>query len=299
MWPVALRVAAALGVGFTPLVMLLAVRAADDDRTSVDVVVAEGLTEWDRINLERNLRWILSREHAARVRGEARAGEVRVGVFADAGVWHTGARSIVEALESRGIACQVLDRAMLREEDLARFEAIVLPGGWAPFQWAALGEPGLAALRDYVEGGGRCLGICAGAYLLSRTTRYDGVDYPYPLGLFDGTADGPVEGLARFPKPGEARLTVTAEGRRCGLAALASEPCYYSGGPCFVGGTNVEVLARYADGRPAAIRRKVGRGEIILMGVHPERPVPGRGDDSAPPPALAGRLLGFLLSPEK
>lgn len=271
--------------------LLMLTARADDGGPGRGDAVAASLTEWERVNLERNLRWIIKRERTPR----QQLVRPRVGVFADAGVWHVGARSIVEALEGRGIACQVLDRTTLRERGLERFEALVLPGGWAPHQWAALDEPGLAVVKSYVERGGRCLGICAGAYLLARTTQYDDKRYDYPLGLFDGTAQGPVTGLARYPEPGQARLSVTAEGQRRGLAALASAPLYYSGGPCFRGGTGVEVLARYADGSAAAIRRKVGKGEIVLIGVHVERPVPEQGNDDAPPPSCAGKLLESLL----
>ena len=258
---------------------LLGAQATDDSRVKVEVVAAEGMTEWDRINLERNLRWILARERLAKV-GDG----PRVGVFADAGVWNVGARSIVGALEANRVACRALDRSSIRGEELARYEAIVLPGGWAPFQWSALGDRGLAALKAYVEGGGRCFGICAGAYLLSRTTQYEGDTFAYPLGLFDGIAKGPIEGLARYPKAGSVQLTVTPEGRRRGLGLLASEPAYYSGGPCFLKGTSIEILAHYPDGSPAAISRKVGKGEIVMIGVHAERPRPKLGDDDAPPP---------------
>ena len=276
--------------------ILMGVPAADDGQAQMEVVAAEGMKDWDRINLERNLRWILARERSRGVIKDSQAGRLRVGVFADAGVWHVGARSIVEALEKQGVSCRALDRSMMRNEELSRFDAIVLPGGWAPFQWAALGEPGLAALQQYVGKGGRCLGICAGAYLISKTTQYDGASYAYPLGLFDGIAKGPVEGLARYPKPGEAKLSVTAEGRKRGLAGLSGAPFYYSGGPCFEGGTGVEVLARYPNDRPAAIRRKVGKGQVVLIGVQLERPTPEKGDDHAPPPEIAGALLKALLS---
>lgn len=286
-----MRVPPTVLLGLGPLLILLAASAADDGPARVDAVAAVGMTEWDRVNLERNLRWIIARERAAR------PVVARIGVFADAGVWHVGARSIVEALEAQGVACRVLDRGAVRGEGLTRFDAVVLPGGWAPFQWAAVGEPGVEALKAYVEGGGRCLGVCAGAYLLSRTTRYDGQTFPYPLGLFDGTASGPVEGLARFPTPGRVRLSVTAEGRRLGLTPLSAEPLYYSGGPCFLGGTAVEVLARYPDDTAAVVRRKVGKGEVVLIGVHPERPPPEQGGDDAPPPAAAGGLLRALLAP--
>ena len=94
----------------------------------------------------------------------------RVGVFADAGVWHVGAKSIVTLLEANRIPCRVLDRSLLTSEGLEGLEAIILPGGWAPAEWAAAGDKGLAAIQKYVERGGRCLGICA----RSRVTRLRG-----------------------------------------------------------------------------------------------------------------------------
>jgi glutamine amidotransferase-like uncharacterized protein len=112
-------------------------------------------------------------------------------------------------------------------------------------------------------------------------------------------ASGPIASLARYPNADRVRLSVTAEGCGRGLAALAGKLLYYSGGPCFLEGTNVETLARYPDTHPAAIRRKAGKGEVILIGVHLERPAPELGDDNAPPPAVAGRLLGALLSLNK
>src|SRR5262249_38814727 len=87
-------------------------RSAQARPAPAEPVVAQGRTEWDRINLERNLRWILAREPAGR------PSNPRVGVFADAGVWRDGARSIVEALEGAGVPCRVLDRSMLEPKVL-------------------------------------------------------------------------------------------------------------------------------------------------------------------------------------
>jgi glutamine amidotransferase-like uncharacterized protein len=138
------------------------------------------------------------------------------------------------------------------------------------------------------------VGICAGAYLLSKTVRYDDKDHAYPLGLFPGVASGPVPGLAAFPKPGEARVKLTEAGKKRGLAGLDAQDHYYSGGPCFIGGDDVAVLARYADGSAAAVVRPVGKGEVVLIGVHVERPPPAAGDDTAAPPRDAGNLLRAL-----
>lgn len=245
-----------------------------------------GLAAADRAELEKNLRWMLARE---RTRDRPAA---RVGVFADAGVWHLGARSVVNALEEAGVPCVALDRTRLTPAALAPLAAAVFPGGWAPHQRAAAGPLGLAAVRGFVQAGGRCLGICAGAYLLSAEVRYDGGVYPYPVRLFDGAACGPVPGLAAFPTPGAVRVRPTPAGVRRGLVGRMA---YYSGGPWFAGGTGVTVLATYPDGSAAAVARPVGRGEVILLGVHPERPTPDAGDEAAGPPAGAGELLRRLL----
>ena len=240
-------------------------------------------------DLERNLRWMLQRER------RKDAPKARVGVFADAGAWHVGARSLVELLEKDGVPCRVLDRTRLDDEGLKGLEAVVFPGGWAPSQRFGAGDKGLAAVRRHVERGGRCLGICAGAYLLSRTVRYDGKDYPYPLGLFDGIAAGPVKGLAAYPKPGTARLTATEAGKKRGLGALASRPAYYSGGPFFLEGSRATVLATYGDGSAAIISRRVGKGEAVLVGAHLERPSLPKGDDAPAPKGAAALFRALLL----
>jgi glutamine amidotransferase-like uncharacterized protein len=122
--------------------------------------------------------------------------------------WHPGVRSVVEALEREGVDCAALDRSRLTAEGLRGLDVLVLPGGWAPSPWAAAGETGVGAIRTFVTGGGRCVGVCAGAYLLSRTVRYDGKEYEYPLRLFDGVAAGPVAGLSPYPKPGSVRQVI-------------------------------------------------------------------------------------------
>lgn len=252
------------------------------------------VADYERDNTERNLRWMLERER--RASGEKERTARRVAVYADAGVWHPGARSVVEALEREAVACATIDRSVLTDEGLRGFDVLVIPGGWAPSQWTGAGEIGLRGIRGFVERGGRCVGICAGAYLLSRTVKYDGASFNNPLGLFDGSAVGPVPGLAPFPKPGSARLHTTVAGRARGLEEIDKSDVYYSGGPRFEGGTGVTVLAVYSDGTAAAISRPVGKGEVVLIGAHAERPPPPATEDAAPP-ASAGAILKALGSP--
>lgn len=258
-------------------------------RNAVTGVPIVTLSDWDHRNLELNLRWILQRERQAAAR------KAKVAVFADAGVWHVGARSIVAALEQEKVPCRVIDRSRLRGNLLREFEVLILPGGWAPYQREAMEKVGWEAVKTFVKEGGRCLAVCAGAYLVTRETDYEGTLYPYPIGLFDGTAKGPIPGLAIFPQPGSVTVTVTEAGKRRGLDAIAGHACYFSGGPCFAGGSNVEVLAEYPDKSAAAISRTVGKGEVILLGMHAERPAPEVSGDDGPVPEVAGKLFRKLL----
>lgn len=270
-------------------------RAADEEP-----VALREMTVLDRQNLEANLRWILARERAAHARNASgkKAAPARVGVFADAGCWHVSARAVADALETSGVPCRALDRATLSAEGLAGLEALVLPGGWAPFQAAAAGDAGLAAIKAFAERGGRVLGICAGGYLVSKSVVWEGKDFPYPLGLFDGTAQGPVTGFAPWPERSPARMKVTKAGAARGLDGLAARDILYYGGATFVGGSGATVLATYADGGAAIVARPVGKGEVIVSGAHLERPAPADGDDDAPPPAMSGPWLRGLLLPK-
>jgi len=253
--------------------------------------------EWYRFNFDENVRWMQAREQAKQSKIAAGRPVVpaRVGVFADFGVWHLGARSIVEALEREDVPCQVLFRTSIVPSQLAAFDVIVLPGGWAPYQLLVLDKSAQGALKDFVNNGGRCVGVCAGAYLVSRTVRWEETDYRYPLELFDGTAKGPVPGLAAWPQAGPVRLTTTDEGIARGLKVIEGRDIYYGGGSCFVGGTGASTLARYPNGSAAVIRFPVGKGEVVLSGVHFERPAPAAGSDDAPPPEIAGKILKSLL----
>ena len=116
---------------------------------------------------------------------------------------------------------------------------------------------GLNAIQKYVEGGGRCVGVCAGAYLLCETVEYDGQKYPYPLGLFDGMAKGPVKGLTAYPEWGAAKLTLTDAGKKRALNDLDGAEVAYSGGPCFEKGTGVGFSSHKSTSAPPSFTSRV------------------------------------------
>jgi glutamine amidotransferase-like uncharacterized protein len=258
---------------------------------------------WKR-QIESNLLWMIDRaENPPRYPN----GASLVAVYADAGVWSLGARSVVAALEAREIACEVLDWSRLTPPNLKRFDAVIFPGGFSYFQKLSAGTSGLDAVRKYVANGGRYLGICAGAYLAAKEVHWEGGEFPYPLQLFDGTAQGSIPEIAPWPRAGAAQLKITPAGQKLGLSEANDQRIFYQGGCRFIGGTGITRLANYFDGSPAIIQRAYGpggEGMVVLSGVHFERPAPGQKSRGPSSPPMLGtvvipRLLGLTAPPSK
>ena len=57
--------------------------------------------------------------------------------------------------------------------------------------------------------------------------------FPYPLSLFDGTAEGALDDVAAWPNESGVSLTLTEAGKQRGLKADAEAEFYYKGGPRF------------------------------------------------------------------
>ena len=240
------------------------------------------LTSYEQQNLAENQRWITTR------RAQGEDPRAVIGVMAAGGFWNRSAVAVTECLEGAGYPCRVLDA----DSSLQGLHAVILPGGLAPVQYSSLGGQGMVRLRSFCEGGGEVLGICAGAYLVSSTVRYDGVAYPYSLKLFDGVAEGPVAGLARYPGSGPVQLAVTAEGKAAGLGTADGHSYLYGGGPRFLGGSGTTVLMCYPDGTAACVRRRVGIGTVTVIGAHIELSPKGHLE---PSPTESSALLLALL----
>ena len=246
-----------------------------------------------RKNLEQNLRWAIARQKLADRSG------ARVGVFVDGGCHHIGAKNIVQALEESGVSCRLFDRAQMTHENFQGLEAFIVPGGYSFFEKIAAGEKGIEVMRTFVTHGGRYLGVCAGAYLASKDVLWEKENYPYPLEFFNGTAEGALDHIAKWPNDTGVRIKLTAAGKKRGLQPIESRSFYYKGGPRFKGGTDYDVLAKYEDGTSAMIMRTVGKGEIVLAGPHFERVAPSDGGTNAPPPSVAGGIFLNLLKQTK
>ena len=158
---------------------------------------------------------------------------------------------------------------------------LIFPGGRdIPYHQALRGVAN-RHIHRFVQEGGSFLGLCAGGYYGSAEIEFEKggaleVIAKRELQFFPGLARGPAYGLGKFCYQ---KRTRSAD---CPLTPLffrqASQisAAYYNGGCAFISPEeyeDVSVLARYADlpMEPAAIVQcRVGKGQAILCGVHPE-----------------------------
>lgn len=120
---------------------------------------------------------------------------------------------------------------------------LIVPGGWARGRALRLGEAGLAAIRDFVAGGGNYLGFCGGAGLALTSPRPG-----ESLGICPWGRMGFAGRLQHFLS-GDVRLALSPQSGGlnppgCGEAlAQVWWPAQFA--PSAAGDDGVEVLARY------------------------------------------------------
>ena len=183
-----------------------------------------------------------------------------IGVYLGRGVFPPSGLAAVRRLDEADTPPRLLFEDDMTTQGLRGLKRLGMPGGWAPSLLAGLGAEGQKALVAFVKGGGRYLGICAGAYLPCRSVVWEGQTWPYPTGLVDGTATGPVPGRAPWPKAEVFDLELE-KGRK--------HRTIYAGGGSF-DVKDATVLARYPNGDAAAVEVKRGRGRLLLTGAHVE-----------------------------
>jgi glutamine amidotransferase-like uncharacterized protein len=153
--------------------------------------------------------------------------------------------------------CGPHEELPLAAASLAKAQLYVQPGGGNDLDaaWRAVrsfGNP----LREWLHNGGHYLGICMGAYLAGRDPGW---------GLLPcGTAEYVGSPGATVRSTDDTVVGVRWRGRRRHM--------YFQDGPYFVLNRhpNVQVLATYDTGQPAAVVAPYGSGRVGVVGPHPE-----------------------------
>lgn len=159
---------------------------------------------------------------------------------------------------------------------------LVIPGGADLPYVDQLHGAGTANIRNYVAGGGKFLGICAGAYFSAAAIEFAKGDPKLEvtgsreLKFFPGLVAGPT--FTGFDHRDPQNVAGT---RAANIYWQLDSPfmrdtkftVYYNGGGHFVDAKqfdNITVLARY-DTHAAIVEAKVGAGIAILSGPHFEQ----------------------------
>ncbi|MFB4359235.1 BPL-N domain-containing protein [Pantoea sp. BS_8] len=177
----------------------------------------------------------------------------------------------------------------LTAQNLRQFDLYIQPGGGQdiPAAYAALGEEGVRAIRQFVRSGKGFLGLCMGAYLADSQW----------LGLISS----PLESEVGRPGSGiadEGDYTIRVDWQR--------QPTrfYYQDGPYLEGNQardGFTPLAFYRNGDVAIAHYTYGKGTVVLTGPHPEADESWMGQadggkdgvDTTPQEKMSRLLAGF------
>lgn len=176
---------------------------------------------------------------------------------------------------------------------------LVVPGGRDLFYVEHLPRPVLSRIRRYVRSGGSFLGICAGAYFSAAHVEFEKGRRGYEvvgkrhLRLFRGKAVGAVFPGFEYADPRSIRATRLSPVAKTLRRKFAHVRLYYHGGCYFKGrDRRYRTLATYASARnrPAIIYGRVGKGRVVLSGVHIEYTAENSADLAIP---CLGRLQKY------
>ena len=129
---------------------------------------------------------------------------IRVAAYDDAGV----SQSLQQVLDVLGeyadVTCERIKADGIRNGKLADYDVLIHPGGSGSKQAGSLEEAGRDRVREFVDGGGGFVGICAGSYLASS-------DYSWSLHILDAK----VVDRAHWARgPGAVQIRLTDVGKK-------------------------------------------------------------------------------------
>jgi len=171
-----------------------------------------------------------------------------IGVFSGTGaVLHL---DVERALSIAGIKY----RRVNDELDLEGIDALIVPGGYTVDMWEPLYK-NREKIYEFLEGGGRYVGICAGAYLapdkvILRSGRLPG------LGIID---------VENTRKSGAELIEITLLSHSLTRDLPPKIKIWYQNGP-HIDPRGAESIAIFDDGYSAIVKE----GNVILFAVHPE-----------------------------
>jgi glutamine amidotransferase-like uncharacterized protein len=202
---------------------------------------------------------------------------IHLGLYIDSGA--NGIDEVKNMLNQLGCFYSTINKDTILTRDLNKYDLILFPGGDMWVYKSHLTATGINKIKEYVKGGGGYIGICAGSYFAATKIVWRGwANEPRQyltitgLGLFSGTADGPIDDYA--PTYQDYNCLVNIDRNHSITSNITQQIDYpYLFGSKFIleDSSNVSILGRSASGNNLvvlAVQYELGR--VFLTGLHPE-----------------------------
>lgn len=200
-------------------------------------------------------------------------GIVTIGLYADSGAAQSCVTAAKNMFEWMGYTVELLDANTINYGDILHIDIFYFPGGTSRPYIIDITEEGKNKIRQMLYAGRGYIGTCAGGMFAAEIQIWRGTTYSEgQLGIFPGTAEGPIEELFGYPGIGMCQVNLVkdhpiTEGQPDSVWIL-----YYNGpffDPKFT--ADVEIIGVYdITGQPALVAFEYGRGRVFLTGPHPE-----------------------------
>ncbi len=197
-----------------------------------------------------------------------------VALYSDRGCWDKSIVAAREMFQWMGYSVVSVDADYLNDAGLDSFRLLCVPGG-DMYQYSQdISAKGKENIRDFLRNGGGYVGICGGSYFASERVYWQGNQLAMtPLGLFEGTARGPMDTIVPYPDYAMCKVNICDTSHVITQSEPDSAWMLYYWGPVLLPdpGANVAILAKY-DGvnQPMMLAFDYGEGRVFLIGVHPE-----------------------------
>ncbi|MDH4230564.1 MAG: BPL-N domain-containing protein [Nitrospirota bacterium] len=157
-----------------------------------------------------------------------------------------------KALKSASLPFELIRAEDIRKGGLAGCTVLFVPGGWASNKVKALGDSGVAAIRNFVRDGGHYLGFCGGAGLATQ----DGI------GLLDIKRRPTRDRVPSF----SGRIRLNTNGHS--LWSDIGESIFHAWWPSqfVVEGSGLKILATYGEALPDAFSSDLNTGDVSAYG---------------------------------
>lgn len=182
----------------------------------------------------------------------------------------------------------VSESALLNDPWMFKTACLVVPGGADLPYCKVLNGLGNSRIKQFVKKGGKFIGFCAGGYYGASRCEFQvgtpmEVSGPRELGFYPGTKAGCAYSGFLYESHQGARATPLSVNTQLLPNVPSVVYNYYNGGGVFLNAAKlkgVEVLASYTepldvqtlgkDDMAAVVYCKVGKGDVLLTGSHPE-----------------------------